>query len=482
MVRVDRVGVDREERARNRGERRGESVHVVEQVERVRDPDQPDDADHCRGDVVADDLDADAGRENERCGRALRRELRERRELVEIVDEAREEEDPAAAEDAAELRRRRDGARGEGDPGGREEAGHDADAAEERRRARVPAVFLRCGDETTGRGVCRSPRIVRKLAGSAASAATATVTAESVTKRCMDGVWAGSAHLAVLWPGGPARAPALPFCGSTLLDDGPSLHCGGCARIFDRSPDGIPLMLHAELAGAREKLREAEGWLEKARAEGWYEPDDTVDRVLPFVNRELGWNDPNWLANGHSFEILLGRYLESATGLRVLEVGAAKAWAAPYWLARDCEFVATDILVDGKIGLGRGAFYGEFGRVQADGEALPFADKTFDVTYCVATLHHALDLTKMVREMVRVTKPGGIVAGLNEGIRGVGRSARIPSSRVRRSSASTSTCTRCGRTSPPSRGRALSCAEWSAPTATRLSRSAGRSRRCPRSG
>jgi SAM-dependent methyltransferase len=217
-----------------------------------------------------------------------------------------------------------------------------------------------------------------------------------------------------------------PFCGSRLQEDGSELRCSGCGRTFGRSPDGIPLLLHEELPGAREKLREAEGWLEKARAEGWYEPDDAVDRVLPFVNRELGWNDPNWLANGHSFEILLGRYIKEARGLRVLEVGAAKAWAAPFWLERECEFVATDILVDEKIGLGRGAFYGDFGRVQADGENLPFADATFDVTYCVATLHHALDLNKMVREMVRVTKPGGTVAGLNEGIRGIGRSADNP--------------------------------------------------------
>ena len=64
--------------------------------------------------------------------------------------------------------------------------------------------------------------------------------------------------------------------------------------------------------------------------------------------------------------------------------------------------------------------------MQADGENLPFANGTFDVTYCVATLHHALDLTKMVREMARVTKPGGIVGGLNEGTRGVGRSPENP--------------------------------------------------------
>jgi SAM-dependent methyltransferase len=185
-------------------------------------------------------------------------------------------------------------------------------------------------------------------------------------------------------------------------------------------------MLHPDLPGASEKLREAEGWLEKARAEGWYEPDDRVDAVLPFVNRELGWNDSNWLANGHSFQVLLDRYVQDARGLRVLEVGAAKAWAARFWLERECDFVATDILTDSKIGLARGAFYGDFGRVQADGENLPFADESFDITYCVATLHHALDLPRMVREMARVTRRGGVVAGLNEGTRGVGRSPENP--------------------------------------------------------
>jgi SAM-dependent methyltransferase len=217
-----------------------------------------------------------------------------------------------------------------------------------------------------------------------------------------------------------------PFCRATLAEAGAGLRCTGCSRSFGITDDGIPLMLHPDLPGAKEKLAEAEGWLVKAQEEGWYEPDDAVDRVLPFVNRELGWDNPLWLANGHSFQVLLDRYVQEQRGLRVLELGAAKAWAARFWLERDCEYVATDILVDRQIGLGRGAFYGDFGRVQADGEALPFPDGTFDITYCIATLHHALDLTRMVREMARVTKPGGTVAGLNEGIRGVFRSSENP--------------------------------------------------------
>ncbi len=216
-----------------------------------------------------------------------------------------------------------------------------------------------------------------------------------------------------------------PLCRAALAEEGDGLACTRCGRSFGVDA-GIPLMLHEDLPGAPAKLAEAAGWVEKARAESWYEPDDTVDAVLPFVNQELGWDDLNWAANSHSIRILLDRVVPARAGLRVLEVGAAKAWASRFWLERGCEFVATDILVDAKIGLGRSAFYGDFARVQADGEHLPFPDASFDVVYCVATLHHALDLGLMTRELARVARPGALVAGLNEGTRGVLRSAENP--------------------------------------------------------
>ncbi|HZC30613.1 MAG TPA: hypothetical protein VE261_03785, partial [Gaiellaceae bacterium] len=85
-----------------------------------------------------------------------------------------------------------------------------------------------------------------------------------------------------------------PFCGVPVAEEPDRFACSSCGRSFARAPDGIPLMVHEDLPGAREKLAEARGWLEKARVEGWYEPDDQVDAVLPFVNRHLGWNDPTW--------------------------------------------------------------------------------------------------------------------------------------------------------------------------------------------
>ena len=119
--------------------------------------------------------------------------------------------------------------------------------------------------------------------------------------------------------------------------------------------------------------------------------------------------------------------------MRVLELGAAKCWGAQHLVPLGCEYVGTDILADPNIGLGRGRFYeqrvGPFGRVQADGEHLPFADGSFDLVYCVATLHHALDLGRMVAEMARVARPGGVVAGLNEGTRSLRGSGDNPAQR-----------------------------------------------------
>lgn len=214
-----------------------------------------------------------------------------------------------------------------------------------------------------------------------------------------------------------------PVCSSELTLDGDDLACAGCGGRFGIE-GGMPRMLDDRLPGIAEKRREVEAWPEKARAEGWYAEDDSTDLLLPSVP----WDDPTWSANEHSFQLLLRRYVKP--GMRVLEVGAARCWGALHLVPRGVEYVATDILADPVIGLGRGAFYeehvGPFARVQADGENLPFASRSFDLVYCVASLHHALDAKRMVREMARVTRRGGTVAALNEGTRAPGASADNP--------------------------------------------------------
>jgi ubiquinone/menaquinone biosynthesis C-methylase UbiE/uncharacterized protein YbaR (Trm112 family) len=214
-----------------------------------------------------------------------------------------------------------------------------------------------------------------------------------------------------------------PVCSSELALDGDALRCDACSGRFEVE-HGMPRMLDDRLPGIAEKRREIDAWPEKARQEGWYAHDDSTDLLLPSVP----WDDPTWSANEHSFQVLLEHYVKP--GLRVLEVGAARCWGALHLVPRGVDYVATDILADPVIGLGRGEFYerhvGPFERVQADGENLPFASGSFDLTYCVAALHHALDARKMVREMARVTRRGGVVAVLNEGTRAPGASDDNP--------------------------------------------------------
>ena len=142
VVRVDGHGVDREEPERDRGERRREAVHVVEQVERVRHPDEPEERDRAGEDVVVDELDGRPGREHDRAGGDLRGELRER-----AAGGRRSSTSPATKSERDRRRRAPSSAcvgsnapDGDREPEARAEPGEDADAAEHRRRALVPAV------------------------------------------------------------------------------------------------------------------------------------------------------------------------------------------------------------------------------------------------------------------------------------------------------------------------------------------------------
>jgi SAM-dependent methyltransferase len=214
------------------------------------------------------------------------------------------------------------------------------------------------------------------------------------------------------------RLPAYVRCPSCRGEFDGSLACRSCGRVY-REEDGIPRLLDPDAPGIEAKLRELDAWPVLAREQGWYEADDRIDAELPYMNSALGWEDRAWGATEHGFRVLLEHFVRS--GDRVLEIGAAKTWAAQHLVPLGCEYVAADLVVDPVIGLGRGRFFeqrvGPYLRIQADGERLPFADGAFDVAFCVATLHHALDLRAMVGELARVTRRGGVVAGLNEGTR-----------------------------------------------------------------
>lgn len=199
------------------------------------------------------------------------------------------------------------------------------------------------------------------------------------------------------------------------------LVCTGCGHPFVIEA-GIPVMLSPLLPRYNEKMREARGWVAISRDGGWYYPDERIDMALPYVVRELGWTlevGAGWTATALSFDEMVRRYVRP--GMRILEIGAARAWAGRYLTEMGCEYIACDLVTDPNIGLGRSRFFarqsGYFEVAAADAEYLPFADETFDLVFAIAALHHALDLDMMMAEMARVCRQRGVVAGLNEGVR-----------------------------------------------------------------
>ena len=102
VVRVHRDGIDREVGACDPGHGRRDAVHVVEQVERVRHPDQPDDRERDGDPVVLDQLDRQPVGEHDRRRAALRRQLRRHRQPERVVEQPDGEEQGCGADDREE--------------------------------------------------------------------------------------------------------------------------------------------------------------------------------------------------------------------------------------------------------------------------------------------------------------------------------------------------------------------------------------------
>jgi len=161
------------------------------------------------------------------------------------------------------------------------------------------------------------------------------------------------------------------------------------------------------------KAREAQGWIDYHKDKGIYDQTGVeIDFILPYYDQEP------WLSVAQHFDVALE--LMSLDGSeRVLDLGAARTWAAKHFALRGCEAVALDIVADDQIGLGRGwALMEEAGveyhLVVGDSENLPFQPDTFDFVFAAAVLHHTSDLPLLLRNVYQVLKPGGALVAVNE--------------------------------------------------------------------
>jgi ubiquinone/menaquinone biosynthesis C-methylase UbiE len=108
---------------------------------------------------------------------------------------------------------------------------------------------------------------------------------------------------------------------------------------------------------------------------------------------------------------VFGRYVDfdALDGKDVLEVGCGSGIAAQMLAEAGSRLTAVD-LTPWAVETTRkrlDAFGLEANVLEADGEALPFSDASYDLVFSWGVIHHSSDMDRALGELVRVCRPGG---------------------------------------------------------------------------
>ncbi len=98
------------------------------------------------------------------------------------------------------------------------------------------------------------------------------------------------------------------------------------------------------------------------------------------------------------------------TGKAVLDLGCAGGFMAEAMAARGADVTGIDPAAEAIEAARRHAANGQL-NIRYDvgiGEALPYADASFDAVICVDVLEHVADLGNVLSEVMRVLRPGGL--------------------------------------------------------------------------
>jgi demethylmenaquinone methyltransferase/2-methoxy-6-polyprenyl-1,4-benzoquinol methylase len=139
----------------------------------------------------------------------------------------------------------------------------------------------------------------------------------------------------------------------------------------------------------------------------------------PTYDRNAAWlsfgQDPRWR------RFLVSRVV-AGPGDRVLDVATGTgAVALELVRQKGCAVVGVD-QSRGMLAEARRRTHGSVELVEASAEALPFADGEFDALTFTYLLRYVDDPAATLRELVRVVRPGGTIAGLEFGVpRGLAR-------------------------------------------------------------
>ncbi|WED22721.1 malonyl-ACP O-methyltransferase BioC [Vibrio sp. JC009] len=106
---------------------------------------------------------------------------------------------------------------------------------------------------------------------------------------------------------------------------------------------------------------------------------------------------------------LMAKMPRDLTGYKVLDIGCGTGYFSELLAQRGAEVTAADLSADmleqAKFRCGSSVAHYQ----QADAENLPFGDSVFDFAFSSLALQWCEDLSKPLKELKRVTKPGGSV-------------------------------------------------------------------------
>lgn len=115
-------------------------------------------------------------------------------------------------------------------------------------------------------------------------------------------------------------------------------------------------------------------------------------------------SSPTWAVRAPLAAWLEEQAAAGEGGYRVLDVGCGPKPYYPFFAEHASEYVGVDVVENPAAEL-RGSV-----------EALPVADASFDVVLCTQVLEHCDDPAQAVRELRRVTAPGGRVLASTHGV------------------------------------------------------------------
>lgn len=210
-------------------------------------------------------------------------------------------------------------------------------------------------------------------------------------------------------------------CAATNLELDPTdarVRCAACGIAYDVI-DGIPYLLSLERRDFVSLIEIAGEFDRPAYDTSQAKPlDDTWPRLLreydsvadkaafaaqcsPGIRGSLAYRHEEWR------EIMILTRDIDLSGRHVLVLGAGLGFDVNLLVHRGAIVTAMDLNPQtnayGKRSTPSARWIGGLGR------NLPFCDETFDHVFINAALHHVLDVSKTITEMLRVTKPGGSV-------------------------------------------------------------------------